>query len=95
MTVFTPDWKLTVGGVDYTDITIADVQEDLGSGVAKDYADYRYICGILHGMLAVKRYVEDAAIDLVNGSSYVTATISLMFHRRDQDKSQAIKILVI
>jgi hypothetical protein len=38
-------------------------------------------------------YVEDAAIDLVNGSSYVTATITLMFHRRDQDKSQAIKIL--
>jgi len=38
-------------------------------------------------------YTEDAAIDLVNGSSYVTATISLMFHRRDQDKSQAIKIL--
>ena len=38
-------------------------------------------------------YVEDAAIDLVNGSSYVTKTISLMFHRRDQDKSQAIKIL--
>jgi hypothetical protein len=38
-------------------------------------------------------YVEDAAIDLVNGSSYVTATISLMFHRRDQDKSQPIKIL--
>lgn len=37
--------------------------------------------------------MEDAAIDLVNGSSYVTATISLMFHRRDQDKSQAIKIL--
>ena len=38
-------------------------------------------------------YVEDAAIDLVNGSSYVTKTITLMFHRRDQDKSQAIKIL--
>lgn len=38
-------------------------------------------------------YTEDAAIDLVNGSSYVTATITLMFHRRDQDKSQAIKIL--
>lgn len=38
-------------------------------------------------------YTEDAAIDLVNGSSYVTATISLMFHRRDQDKSQAIRIL--
>jgi hypothetical protein len=38
-------------------------------------------------------YTEDAAIDLVNGSSYVTATISLMFHRRDQSKSQAIKVL--
>ena len=38
-------------------------------------------------------YTEDAAIDLVYGSSYVTATINLLFHRRDQDKSQAIKIL--
>jgi hypothetical protein len=38
-------------------------------------------------------YTEDAAIDLVNGSSYVTATIILMFHRRDQAKSQAIKVL--
>ena len=38
-------------------------------------------------------YTEESAIDLINGSSYVTATINLMFHRRDQDKSQAIKIL--
>jgi hypothetical protein len=30
MTVFTPDWKLTVGGVDYTDITISDVQHQAG-----------------------------------------------------------------
>jgi hypothetical protein len=45
---------------------LADVQEDLGSGVAKDYADYRYICGILHGMLAVKRYVEDLNHSLEN-----------------------------
>jgi len=45
---------------------LADVQEDLGSGVAKDYADYRYICGILHGMLAVKRYVEDLKTNLEN-----------------------------
>jgi hypothetical protein len=44
----------------------ADVQEDLGSGVAKDFADYRYICGILHGMLAVKRYVEDLNNSLEN-----------------------------
>jgi hypothetical protein len=30
MTVFTPDWKLIVGGVDYTDITISDVQHAAG-----------------------------------------------------------------
>jgi hypothetical protein len=38
-------------------------------------------------------YTEEAAIDLINGSSYVTATISLMFQRREADKSRAIKIL--
>ena len=38
-------------------------------------------------------YTEEGAIDLVNGSSYVTQTINLMFHRRDQEKSKAIKIL--
>ena len=38
-------------------------------------------------------FTEDGAIDLVNGSSYVTQTINLMFHRRDQEKSKAIKIL--
>ncbi len=60
--------------------------EDKSYGGAPDYTPFE-----------IRRntgsYVEDAAIDLVNGSSYVTATISLMFHRRDQDKSQAIKIL--
>jgi hypothetical protein len=30
MSQFTPDWKLTVGGVDYTDITISDVQHQAG-----------------------------------------------------------------
>ena len=38
-------------------------------------------------------FTEEAAIDLINGSSFVTATISLMFHRREADKSRAIKIL--
>jgi len=41
----------------------------------------------------VSSYTEDSAIDLINGSSYVTATINLMFHRRDQEKSRAIKVL--
>ena len=38
-------------------------------------------------------FTEEAAIDLINGSSFVTATINLMFQRREADKSRAIKIL--
>lgn len=38
-------------------------------------------------------FTEDGTIDLVNGSSFVTQTINLMFHRRDQEKSRAIKVL--
>ena len=30
MSVWTPDWKLTVGGVDYTDIAISDIQHEAG-----------------------------------------------------------------
>jgi hypothetical protein len=30
MSVWTPDWKLTVGGVDYTDIAISDIQHQSG-----------------------------------------------------------------
>jgi hypothetical protein len=36
-----------------------DVKEDLAAGVAKDYAEYRYICGVMNGLLSVKTYVED------------------------------------
>jgi hypothetical protein len=38
-------------------------------------------------------YTEEAAIDLVNGSSFYTQTVTLMFHRREAAKSKAIKIL--
>ena len=38
-------------------------------------------------------FTEEAAIDLINGSSFVTATINLMFQRREADKSRSIKIL--
>ena len=38
-------------------------------------------------------YTEEAAIDLINGSSFVTQTVNLMFHRREAGKSLAIKIL--
>ena len=38
-------------------------------------------------------YTEDTAVDLINGSSFVTQTITLMFNRRDKDNSEAINIL--
>jgi len=38
-------------------------------------------------------FTEDSTIDLVNGSSFVTQTVNLMFHRREAAKSRAIKIL--
>ena len=30
MSIWTPDWKLTVGGVEYTDIAISDIQHEAG-----------------------------------------------------------------
>ena len=38
-------------------------------------------------------YTEDTAVDLINGSSFVTQTITLMFNRRDKEKSEAIHVL--
>jgi len=38
-------------------------------------------------------FTEETAVDFANGSSFVTATITLMFHRREASKSKAIKIL--
>ena len=38
-------------------------------------------------------YTEETAIDLINGSSFVTQTITLMFNRRDKEKSEAIHVL--
>jgi len=38
-------------------------------------------------------YTDEATNDLIAGSSFWTKTINLVFHRRDADKSKAIKIL--
>ena len=38
-------------------------------------------------------FTEESAVDFANGSSFVIATITLMFHRREASKSKAIKIL--
>lgn len=38
-------------------------------------------------------FTEENPIDLVNGSSYITATLNLMFSRREASKSKSIKVL--
>ena len=38
-------------------------------------------------------YTEETAQDLLSGSTVVTQTITLMFNRRDKDKSEAISVL--
>lgn len=40
----------------------------------------------------VGNFTEDAAIDLANGSSFITQVINLMLHRREAAKSRALKI---
>jgi len=41
----------------------------------------------------VGNFTEDSAIDLTNGSSFVTQVINLMLHRREASVSRALKIL--
>ena len=38
-------------------------------------------------------FTEEVAVDLINGSTFVTQTITLMFSRRDKEKSEAINVL--
>lgn len=72
--------------VDTTEIVVTDwVITDFGTLTSNFYPfEFRRNTGM---------YTEEAAIDLVNGSSFVTQTITLIFHRREASKSKAIKIL--
>ncbi len=38
---------------------IDNILENLAQGSAKDYAEYRYYCGITYGLYAIKAYVEE------------------------------------
>ena len=38
---------------------VANLQEHLGTGMAKDYAEYQNICGKISGLLIVYRYIKD------------------------------------
>lgn len=36
-----------------------NVIESLGDGVAKDYADYQRMCGVIRGLLTAQREIND------------------------------------
>ena len=38
---------------------IAVLQESLGAGVAKDYAEYQNLCGVIRGLLTAQREIND------------------------------------
>ena len=46
------------------DDQIAQTQEFLGTGQAKDYAEYREACGRIRGLLAANQLVQDLVRNL-------------------------------
>lgn len=40
------------------DAEVRRIQENLAGGQAKDYPEYRYLCGIVHGLLGIRAYVD-------------------------------------
>jgi hypothetical protein len=43
---------------------IAQTQEFLGTGQAKDYAEYRESCGKIRGLIVAKQQIEDLVRNL-------------------------------
>ena len=48
------------------DDQVTAIQEHLGTGLASDYAEYRELCGKLHGLLLAKRITKDLQRNLEN-----------------------------
>ena len=38
---------------------IRSLEESLGAGVAKDYAEYQNLCGVIRGLLTAQREIND------------------------------------
>jgi len=38
---------------------IRNLEESLGAGVAKDYAEYQNLCGVIRGLLTAQREIND------------------------------------
>ena len=41
------------------DEEIKVIQENLATGVAKDYAEYQNLCGVIRGLLTAQREIND------------------------------------
>ena len=48
------------------DEQVRNLEEHLGTGTAKDYAEYQNICGKISGLLSVRRYVQDLQKNMEN-----------------------------
>lgn len=75
------------------------IDQDLVNGITVDPATYQITdIDLAESMKKIEfkrntgMYTEEAAIDLINGSSYITQTITLMLHRRQALISRALKI---
>ena len=73
------------------DVTL--VQPTAGTWIINTITTITPDCAVYAINRNTGNYTEDTAIDLINGSSFVTQTITLMFNRRDKDKSEAIHVL--
>ena len=73
------------------DVTL--VQPTAGTWIINTITSITPDCAVYAINRNTGNYTEDTAIDLINGSSFVTQTITLMFNRRDKDKSEAIHVL--
>jgi hypothetical protein len=45
---------------------VTDLEDSLGSGVAKDYAEYQNVCGQIKGLLAAQMEINDLKYRLEN-----------------------------
>jgi len=48
------------------DVRVRDLEESLGTGVAKDFSDYQKTCGQITGLLSVRLYISDLKKNLEN-----------------------------
>ena len=45
---------------------VSNLEEHLGTGNIKDFAEYQNICGKISGLLSVRRYIQDLQKNMEN-----------------------------